>query len=224
MKRSAIVDRAKAVYQYLDPLFYGAMHAYSDLINHAFAYAAIHHEGDTRKGTRVPYITHPANVALILAKYDRDDETIAAGILHDVIEDCEHSGHTRATHSAQIEAKFGAAMLDTVLAVTHVTHDAAGHQLTSRERKDYYLEHLGSASDRARWVSAADKLHNARAILSDLSRSDGPETFFDRFNVGREGTIRWYREVYERLRKVGFEGAIMRELGEAVWDLERTNG
>ncbi|MEO7217725.1 MAG: HD domain-containing protein [Gemmatimonadaceae bacterium] len=197
------------------------MRAYSDLINHAFAYAAIHHDGDTRKGTRVPYITHPANVALILARYDRDDETIVAAILHDVVEDCEYPGHTRATHSAQIEAKFGEIVLDTVLAVTHVSHDATGRQLTSREKKDYYLEHLGTASDRARWVSAADKLHNARAILSDLSRSDFPETFFDRFNVGREGTIRWYREVYERLRQVGFDGAIMGELAAAVEDIER---
>lgn len=198
------------------------VHAYSDLINHAFAYAAIHHASDNRKGTRVPYITHPANVALILARYGLDDETIAAAILHDVVEDCEQPGHTRATHTDQIAQKFGATVLDAVLAVTHVTHDSEGNQLTSRDKKKYYLEHLGTASERARWVSAADKLHNARAILSDLSRSNSPDTFFDRFNVGRDDTIRWYREVYERLREVGFDEPIMDELGDAVRDLERT--
>lgn len=188
------------------------MHAYSDLVNHAFAFAAVHHADGTRKGTRVPYITHPANVALILARYDRDDETIAAAILHDVVEDCELPGHSRETHAAQIEAKFGTAVLNAVMDVTHVTHDASGWQLTSREKKDYYLRHFADAGERARWVCVADKLHNARAILSDLSRAQDTFAFWDRFNVGREGTLRWYREVYDRLREVGFSGPILSEL------------
>ena len=63
------------------------MHGYSDRINHAFAYAAKHHDRQVRKGTRLPYLTHPANVAVILTRYGQDEETVLAGILHDVIED-----------------------------------------------------------------------------------------------------------------------------------------
>ena len=59
------------------------MTGYSDRINHALAFAAKHHDRQVRKGTRLPYITHPANVAIILARYGRDDDTVVAGILHD---------------------------------------------------------------------------------------------------------------------------------------------
>src|SRR5512142_934229 len=61
---------------------------YSDRINHALAFAAKHHDRQVRKGTRLPYLTHPASVAIILTRYGQDDETVVAGILHDVIEDC----------------------------------------------------------------------------------------------------------------------------------------
>src|SRR3979411_569773 len=68
---------------------------YSDRINHAFAFAAKHHDRMVRKGTRLPYLTHPANVAVILTRYGQDEQTIVSGILHDVIEDCVRDGFTR---------------------------------------------------------------------------------------------------------------------------------
>jgi len=196
--------------------------AYSDRINHAFAYAALHPVVHFRKGTRVPYITHLANVALILARYDRDDDTVVGGILHDVIEDCNDEGHTRHLHAREISEKFGADVLQIVLDVTHATHDHDGNKLSSEGRKVMYLEHLAVASDRARWVSAADKLHNARAILSDLARAPKPSDVWERFNVGRDATIQWYRRVYDRLAEVGFTGDILPELLDAVERLEAT--
>ncbi len=57
------------------------MQGYSDRINHAFAFAAKHHDQQVRKGTRLPYLTQPANVAIILARYGQDDDTVVAGIL-----------------------------------------------------------------------------------------------------------------------------------------------
>ena len=60
------------------------MTGYSDRINHAFAFAAKHHDRQVRKGTRLPYLTHPANVAIILTRYGRDEDTVVAGILHDL--------------------------------------------------------------------------------------------------------------------------------------------
>ena len=61
------------------------VNGYSDVINHALAFAAKHHDRQVRKGTRLPYLTHPANVALILTRDGRDTDTVVAGILHDVI-------------------------------------------------------------------------------------------------------------------------------------------
>ena len=61
-------------------------------------------------------------------------------------------------------------------------------------------------------MCAADKVHNGSSILADLRRTMDPDTVWSRFSAGREGTIRWYRAVYERLGDVGFDAPILAEL------------
>lgn len=185
---------------------------YSDIINHALAFAAKHHDRQVRKGTKLPYLTHPANVAIILTRYGQDTETVVAGILHDVIEDCVRDGYTRQMLEQRIGDKFGAAVLETVLAVTYRRHDDDGVELSGDDRRADYLERLAGASEEARWVCAADKLHNASSIISDLRRTVDPDSVWSRFNLGKAGTARWYRDVYERLRELGFKAPIMAEL------------
>jgi (p)ppGpp synthase/HD superfamily hydrolase len=192
---------------------------YSDVINHALAFAAKHHDRQVRKGTKLPYLTHPANVAIILTRYGRDNDTVVAGILHDVIEDCIRDGYTREMLEQRIGDKFGPTVLDTVLAVTYRRHDDDGVELSGEDRKEDYLERLGTASEQARWVCAADKVHNASSIVADLRRTVDPETVWNRFGGGKSGTARWYRQVYDRLREVGFTAPIMTELDQASAEL-----
>jgi (p)ppGpp synthase/HD superfamily hydrolase len=194
---------------------------YSDRINHALAFAAKHHDRQVRKGTRLPYLTHPANVAIILTRYERDDDTVVSGILHDVIEDCMREHYTRDVLEQRIGDKFGSHVLDIVLSVTDRQVDDEGIELSSEERKEDYLQRLAQADEAARWVCAADKLHNASTILADLKRTIDPGTVWGRFNAGKEGTVKWYRRVYERLKAVGFEAPILRELEGVVLELER---
>jgi (p)ppGpp synthase/HD superfamily hydrolase len=193
---------------------------YSDRINHALAFAAKHHDRQVRKGTRLPYLTHPANVAIILARYDQDTDTVVAGILHDVIEDCVREAFTRATLEQRIGDKFGTGVLDTVLTVTYRLIDDDGVELSHDDRREDYLARLAGANDSARWVCAADKLHNASSILADLRRTIDPDTVWNRFSGGKDATIRWYRSVYDRLKDVGFSGEIMAELGAVVEALD----
>lgn len=194
---------------------------YSDVINHALAFAAKHHDRQVRKGTKLPYLTHPANVAIILTRYGRDTEIVVAGILHDVIEDCVRDGYTRQMLEQRIGDKFGGNVLETVLAVTYRRHDDDGVELSGDDRRADYLERLAAASEEARWVCAADKLHNAASIISDLRRTVDPDTVWMRFNLGKAGTARWYRDVYERLRELGFDGPIMAELDAVSAELEK---
>lgn len=193
---------------------------YSDRINHALAFAAKHHDREVRKGMRLPYVTHAANVAIILTRYGRDDDAVVAGILSDVVADCVRDRYTRDMLEQRIGDKFGVDVLDNVLAVTERLVDDDGIELSNDERRDDYVVRLSQASEAAQWVCAADTLHNTCTLLADLKRTIDPDTVWGRFHAGREGTIRWYRRVYDRLADVGFRGEIMAELGRAVNELE----
>ena len=160
------------------------MTGYSDRINHAFAFAAKHHDRQVRKGTRLPYLTHPANVALILTRYGRDEDTVVAGILHDVIEDCVREAWTREMLEDRIASKFGQPVLDAVLSVTKRKLDDEGVELSREEAKADYLERLAAANAAARWVCAADKVHNAGSLLADLTSRVRPTLTVPRAKSG----------------------------------------
>ena len=198
----------------------GMTTGYSDTINHAFAFAAKHHDRQVRKGTRLPYLTHPANVAIILTRYGRDEQTVVAGILHDVVEDCVRDGLSRETLEQRIGEKFGSGVLVTVLGVTYRRVDDDGDELSSDQKKDDYLARLNLAEEAALWVCAADKIHNANSVLSDLRRTVDPNSVWSRFNGGRPAIVKWYRQVLERLGEIGFEAPIVDELRTAVEALE----
>ena len=200
------------------------MAGYSDPINHAFAFAAKHHDQQVRKGTRYPYLTAAPNVAVILARYDQDDSTLVAGILHDVVEDCVRDGYTTEMLNRRIGDKFGEQVLATVLEVIERRYDDEGIELSHLERKEDLLERLAHAGPKARWIAAADQLQSGGTLLADLRRTDFPEAVWSRFTAGREATINWYRRAYERLAEIGFDHPIMEELHEVVRSLEHYAG
>ncbi|MEO8578324.1 MAG: HD domain-containing protein, partial [Gemmatimonadales bacterium] len=187
---------------------------------HAFAFAAKHHDRQVRKGTRLPYLTHPANVAIILTRYGRDEETVISGILHDVVEDCVREGFTRETLEQRIGEKFGPSVLETVLGVTKRRTDDDGIEMSGDDVKTDYLERLGAANESALWVCAADKIHNANSILSDLRRTMDANSVWSRFSAGKAGTVKWYRQVLDRLDELGFKAPIVEELRSVVIALE----
>jgi (p)ppGpp synthase/HD superfamily hydrolase len=192
------------------------MTGYSDRINHAFAFAAKHHDRQVRKGTRLPYLTHPANVAIILTRYGQDETTVVAGILHDVIEDSVREGWTPEMLDERIGEKFGSDALQTVLAATLRRHDDDGNELNKEEKRADLLIRLANADVRARWVCAADMVHNGSTICADLKRTVDADSVWSRFSVGRDGTIRWYRAVYDRLVELGFTVPIIDELRDVT--------
>lgn len=197
------------------------MNGYSDRINHALAFAAKHHDIQVRKGTRNPYVTQPANIAVILTSYRQDVDTVVAGVLHDVIDDCVRGGWTREMLSDRISDKFGEGVLDTVISVIPRKFDDDGNEFDKEERRGDFLSRLAQASEQARWVCAADQVHNGSAILADLHRTVDADSVWSRFSLGRDGTIRAYRSVYDRLSEIGFIAPILDELREVVVALEQ---
>jgi hypothetical protein len=87
-----------------------------------------------------------------------------------------------------------------------------------RKRKEDYLAHLRDPKTSAsiRFVSAADKLHNATTILNDYRRLG--DALWGRFNGGREGTLWYYRAVVDALR-TGGDPHLIRELNDVVTQL-----
>lgn len=176
----------------------------------ALAFAAEKHAGQLRKGTRIPYISHPLAVAsLVLEHGGGEDEAIAA-LLHDVPEDC---GGRAALD--EIRRKFGKTVARIVEGCTD-TFDKP--KPPWKHRKAKYLAHLATASKSVLLVSAADKVHNARSILSDY-REHG-EKLWERFNAGRDGQLWYYRQLIKAFRARG-SSPLVDELDRVVTELER---
>lgn len=197
------------------------MTGYSDPINHALAFAAKHHDQQVRRGTRLPYVTAASNIAVILTRYAQDDQTVMGGILRDVVQDYVRDGFALEMLESRISDKFGATVLAALLGVVERRQDVNGVELSADERRADLLDRLAAADERGRWVMAASLVHAAGTLLADLSRTEFPRTVWGQLADGREGTLRWFRQVHDRLRVAGFEAPIMVELGTMLDELER---
>ncbi|MDP6763896.1 MAG: HD domain-containing protein [Planctomycetota bacterium] len=150
---------------------------FSEDVERALREACEAHAGQSRKDGRTPYFLHPVHVALILARWGADEETLLAGILHDVVEDCEE------WTDARLREEFGDAVAGIV---AEVTEDKSIESWA--ERKRLAVAHVATMSERAILVKAADKLHNMRSLATHLR--DRPRDVWGAFNGGREGTLR----------------------------------
>jgi (p)ppGpp synthase/HD superfamily hydrolase len=159
--------------------------AHMKLVEKALQVAAVAHDGQYRKNSKIPYISHPMAVGMILQKAGYRDEIIAAGILHDTVEDTDLS-------LANIEREFGEEIAEIVEGCSE-----PDKSLSWEERKEHTIAYLKTASEEIRIVVSADKLHNVRSILHDVEH-DG-ESVWDRFKRGRDQQEWYYRNVIESL-------------------------
>lgn len=185
--------------------------AYSERYEAALILAAREHRAQNRKGTSIPYITHPVHVSLILARYGFSDQVVIAGLLHDIVEDQDYP-------LALIEAEFGDEVAEIVAALSEQKRDVMGHPRPWLERKQEGLEKLRRASLGAVAVKAADVLHNARALETDL-RSEGAAVW-GRFNADPLSSLWYYRSIAQIVRERLGDHPLTAELEEAVNALE----
>lgn len=197
---------------------------YSDRVNHALAFAAKHHDQLVRGGTRLPYFTQPANVAIILTRYDCDEDTVVAGILHEVVADYLRSGHAADLLVPRIAEKFGDEVLATILMTAERKLDDAEVELAPAERRVDVLRRLATASPSARWIACANAIHTASTLVADLRRTVEPEGVWSRVAAGRAGTVAWYQQLHARLRELGFAAPIMAELETVARELGAEGG
>ena len=153
-----------------------------DLLLRAFQFAARKHRGQRRKGGQAsPYINHLIDVAGKLWKVGRvrDITVIAAGILHDTVEDTE-------TSQEELEAEFGKEICSIVLEVTD------DKSLPKPVRKRLQVEHASSLSYKAALIKLADKISNITDIIESPPAGWSHEQ--------KRGYISWGGEVINEIR------------------------
>jgi (p)ppGpp synthase/HD superfamily hydrolase len=178
------------------------------LLKSAFDWAAVWHKDQHRKypNTLVPYMSHVAGVAAILSRHGFPEEVVAAGALHDVMEDCG------ITHGA-IEEKFGARVADLV---RHVSEE--DKSLPWEERKRLYLEHFSIKPWDAQAITLADKIDNFQSIIVCACSFGDPWKMFKR---GRDAQILRFRELAERAAALAAH-PLIDEYGRTLAEVENT--
>jgi (p)ppGpp synthase/HD superfamily hydrolase len=144
------------------------------MIHKAIEFAAVAHLGHKRKGTEIPYIAHPFEVAQILTAAGAGEPVIIAGLLHDTLEDTDLT-------SEDILQNFGGAVLKLVKS------NSEDKSNSWEVRKQHTLEYLKKhATYEEALLALADKLSNLRSIANDLEND-----VWSRFNRGKEKQ-NWY--------------------------------
>lgn len=156
----------------------------SEVINKALAFAAEKHNGVFRKGTELPYILHPMEVAVIASSMTDDTDVVAAAILHDTIEDTD-------TEKEDIVREFGENIAYLVCAESEDKREGTPHDESWKIRKYETIVHLRDCTDeRVKILTLSDKLANIRAIHRDF-QIEG-DNFWNRFNQKDPKEQKWY--------------------------------
>ena len=155
-----------------------------ELVSEAISFAAKVHDGMRRKKSDIPYIVHPIEVCAIVATMTESQETIAAGALHDVVED---AGVTL----GQIGEKFGKRVKELVASETENKREHLPSEQTWRIRKEESLEVIKNTDDieiLMLWIG--DKLSNIRAIYRDFLLVG--HALWEKFNQSDVNEQAWY--------------------------------
>lgn len=172
----------------------------------ALVFATRLHSKQKRKSCNIPYISHLLSVsALVLENGGDEDEAIAA-LLHDAVED-QGGQKTREI----IFDMFGKKVAEIVDGCTDTDTIP---KPPWQQRKQQYIDKLYHASASVRRVALADKLHNARSILKDLSIEG--EATWNKFKGGKEGTIWYYQNLLKVFLQTDSNSWLVKELNKVV--------
>ena len=155
-----------------------------DLVSEAIVFSTKAHDGMRRRKSDAPYILHPMEVGAIVGTMTDSQEVIAAGVLHDVVED---AGITL----EEIGEKFGARVMELVASETENKHEELPPEETWRLRKEESLARLRATNDievLMLWIG--DKLSNIRTIYRDyLVEGDA---LWNQFHQSDKNVQAWY--------------------------------
>ena len=188
--------------------------------DHALLFAAQVHRNQDRKKSGIPYLSHLLGVAAIVLDYGGDEDLGIAALLHDAAED--HGGRAMLRTIEQI---FGPRVAHIVDGCTDSYGDDEKRKPKWYPRKLRYLRRVRTEDAETRFVSAADKLYNTRAILRDLRQSG--DSAFDRFSAPKAKVLWYYRSLVREYRAGGVSHLLrplLDDYDRAVTELEHLSG
>ncbi|MBD3281160.1 HD domain-containing protein [Candidatus Uhrbacteria bacterium] len=179
---------------------------YSKLLHEAAETASRLHDGHYRRHPEgVAYFSHLAFTALLLQRAGYDDEVVAAGFLHDALEDTEFTAE-------QMTERFGARVTELVQGVSE-QKDVADWV----ERKRLYREMIKAGSAEAAALSCADHIHNSRSL--GISIKDGVD-IKKIFKIGIDERFAHERHLVEIYKEKLAGSELAREFEASINDLE----
>jgi guanosine-3',5'-bis(diphosphate) 3'-pyrophosphohydrolase len=164
-----------------------------DLIKKATEYATKAHEGQVRKVRGNPFIEHPLGVAKILQEAGMADEVVAAGLLHDVVEDTPYT-------LEDIEKEFGEKVVTLVASNTEKKLEDDGNKRAWDDRKKDTINAIPEKTLDELSLLLADKLDNLRSLLHDaiVIEKQG-EKIEDFFSKSMEDQVWYYTTIKEEV-------------------------
>lgn len=155
----------------------------NNIVEKALIKAIELHRGQVRKGDgKIPYVVHPVEVGIIVARYTNSPELVAAAILHDTVEDCKY-------FIEELEREFGSEIKNTV---SSLTEDKSIIDWT--DRKNENLKRLRLNQD-AYFVKSADALANMRSLLAALVEHGA--VVWSHFNAPKEKKMEYFKVILQ---------------------------
>ena len=179
----------------------------------AVAYAVDVHTGQVRKGTAVPYAAHLLGVSSLVLEAGGDEDLAIAALLHDAAED--HGGQAQL---AEITARFGSRVSLIVAECSDSLLSEDAPKPAWQSRKVAHLARLESASDDTLLVWTSDKVHNARALVTDVSVF-GVDVL-SKFHAGAEQILWYYRSNLDLALRRQVTDILVRPLRLALDELD----
>jgi (p)ppGpp synthase/HD superfamily hydrolase len=157
-----------------------------DRYTDAVAYAATVHAAQKRKGSHVPYLAHLLGVSSLVLEAGGDEDQAVAALLHDAAED--HGGEAQLV---EIADRFGDRVAGIVRECSDSLLPESAVKPAWETRKREHLARLPTASGDTLMVWTADKVHNSRALATDIAVHG--LAFLARFHAPPDRLLWYYR-------------------------------
>lgn len=192
---------------------------YTYKVEQAIKASALLHQDQLRKGSiPLPYITHLMAVMLIVRDYTDNEDTLAAALLHDTLEDTDYT-------IEELRDDFGDKVTTLVQTLTEPTRDGET-KISWLESKKMYAKQLRKGPSEAIIIAAADKAHNFRSTVEEYYAEH--DRFIKDFGPNLDARLEAYQTIANAINSRQADGIVhefnhtFKEYKNFIFDVQKT--